>query len=167
MKSKIWPQRPRKWPLDDLLTSMTSEVAQWIFSKIIFFKSVHQAEENELLLGFLVKLLKSRILSTLWWPQRTESKTGICKSLNRKPINSSFSSAWCTDLKKVIFEKIHWATSEVIEVKRLFDLSDLKNDLMTSTTSEVTQWIFSKIKFLKSVHQTEENELTKFSSFWV
>ena len=34
MKSKIWPQWPRKWPLDDLLTSMTSEVAQWFFSKI-------------------------------------------------------------------------------------------------------------------------------------
>ena len=47
-----------------------------------------------------------------------ELKTGICKSLNRKPSNSSFFSAWCTDFKNVIFEKIHWATSEVIEVKR-------------------------------------------------
>ena len=34
-----------------------------------------------------------------------ELKTGICKSLNRKPSNSSFSSAWCTDFKNVIFEK--------------------------------------------------------------
>ena len=45
-------------------------------------------------------------------------KTGICNSLNRNPSNSSFFSAWCTDFKNVIFEKIHWATSEVIEVKR-------------------------------------------------
>ena len=27
---------------------MTSEEAEWIFSKIIFLKSVHQAEKNEL-----------------------------------------------------------------------------------------------------------------------
>jgi hypothetical protein len=33
---------------NDLLTSMTSEEAQWCFSKITFFKSVHQAEKNEL-----------------------------------------------------------------------------------------------------------------------
>ena len=33
---------------NDLLTSMTSEGAQWIFSKNNFFKSVHQAEKNEL-----------------------------------------------------------------------------------------------------------------------
>ena len=29
----------------------------------------------------------------------------------------------------------------------------------TSTTSEVAEWIFSKITFLKSVHQAEKNEL--------
>ena len=32
----------------DLLTSTTSEEAEWIFSKIVFLKSVHQAEKNEL-----------------------------------------------------------------------------------------------------------------------
>ena len=32
-------------------------------------------------------------------------KNVICKSLNRKPSNSSFSSAWCNDFKNVIFEK--------------------------------------------------------------
>ena len=40
-----------------------------------------------------------------------------------------------------------------------FGLSDLENDLLTSTTSEEAQWIFSKITFLKSVDQAEKNEL--------
>ena len=38
------------------------------------------------------------------------------KILNREPSYSSFFSAWCTDFKNVIFEKIHWAPSEVAEV---------------------------------------------------
>ena len=50
-------------------------------------------------------------------------KTGICKSLTRKPSYSSFFSAWSTDFKNVIFEKIHWASSEVVEVKRSFSRS--------------------------------------------
>ena len=33
---------------NDLLTSTTSKEAQWIFPKITFLKSVHQAEKNEL-----------------------------------------------------------------------------------------------------------------------
>ena len=33
---------------NDLLTSMTSEEAEWFFSKIIFLKSVDQAEKNVL-----------------------------------------------------------------------------------------------------------------------
>ena len=37
-------------------SKMTSEEAKWIFSKIIFLKSVHQAEKNELLLGFLLQI---------------------------------------------------------------------------------------------------------------
>ena len=40
-----------------------------------------------------------------------------------------------------------------------FGLSDLENDLLTSTTSEMAQWIFSKNTFLKSVDQAEKNEL--------
>ena len=31
--------------------------------------------------------------------------------------------------------------------------------VLTSTASEGVQWIFSKITFLKSVHQAEKNEL--------
>ena len=48
-------------------------------------------------------------------------KTGICKSLTRKPSYSSFFSAWCTDLKNVIFEKIHWAPSEVVGQEVIFE----------------------------------------------
>ena len=40
-----------------------------------------------------------------------------------------------------------------------FGLRDLENDLLTSTTSEEAEWIFSKIIFLKSVYQAEKNEL--------
>ena len=39
-----------------------------------------------------------------------------------------------------------------------FGLSDLENDLLTSTTSEWAQSIFSKITFLKSGDQAEKNE---------
>jgi hypothetical protein len=47
-------------------------------------------------------------------------KTVNFKSLTRKPSYSSFFSAWYNDFKNVIFENIHWAPSEVIEVKRSF-----------------------------------------------
>ena len=40
-----------------------------------------------------------------------------------------------------------------------FDLSDLENDLLASTTSEEAELIFSKIIFFKSVHQADKNEL--------
>ena len=40
--------------------------------------------------------------------------------LTREPSYSSFFSAWCTDFKNVIFEKIHWTPSEAVEVKRSF-----------------------------------------------
>ena len=49
-----------------------------------------------------------------------ESKTGILKSLNRKPSYSSFTSTWCTDFRYTVFLKNHWAPFEVVEVKRSF-----------------------------------------------
>ena len=58
----------------DLLTSMTSEEAGQIFSKMTFLKSVDQAEKNELLVGFLVKLLKFQIFSYFLLASRTESQ---------------------------------------------------------------------------------------------
>ena len=43
----------------------------------------------------------------------------------------------------------------------LTSLSDLKNDLLTSMTSEEAQRIFSKITFLKTVDQAEKNAPSK------
>ena len=37
------------------MSSTTLEGTQWVFLKVTFLKSVHQAEENEILLGFLVQ----------------------------------------------------------------------------------------------------------------
>ena len=47
--------------------------------------------------------------------------------MTRKPSYSSFFSAWSPDFKNVIFEKIHWAHSEVVEVKRSFSRSPRPN----------------------------------------
>ena len=58
-----------------------------------FLKSVDQAQENELLFSFIVKLLKFPFFYFMVALEDRELKTGICKSLNRKPSNSSFSSA--------------------------------------------------------------------------
>ena len=57
---------------NDLLTSTTSELAQQIFSKITILNSGDQAEKNELLLGFLVKLLKFQTFSYFLVASRTE-----------------------------------------------------------------------------------------------
>ena len=91
-----------------------------IFSKIIFLKSVHQAEENELLLGFLFRLLQIPFLTLC---PRGRQEVWNFESLTREPSYSSFFSAWSTDFKNVFFEKIHWAPSEVVEVKRSFSRS--------------------------------------------
>ena len=50
MKSKIWPPRPQKWPLDvkDLGGGSVN------FPKNTFLKSGKSTEKNELHLGFLV-----------------------------------------------------------------------------------------------------------------
>ena len=106
----------------------------------------------------------------------------LVKTFPRKLWHTSSFLLECTDFKNVFFEKIPWAHSEVAEVTEVkqpriqnnenykwkllkircnpkFGLGDLENDLLTSVTSEGAQWIFSKITFLKSVHQAEKNEL--------
>ena len=50
-------------------------------------------------------------------------KIGNFKSLTRKPSYSSFFSVLFPDLKNVFFGKIHWAPSEILEVKRPFSRS--------------------------------------------
>ena len=54
-------------------------------------------------------------------------KTGNFKSLTRKPSYSSFFSVLFPELKNVFFRKIHWAPSEVVEVKRPFSRSRRPN----------------------------------------
>ena len=87
-----------------------------------------------------------------------------------------------TDFRNVVFEKNPPAPSEVAEVERRskfkfhrnqklwkfqmkfirirwktkLGLSDLENDLLTSTTSEGAGYFFLKITFLKSEHQAEK-----------
>ena len=78
-----------------------------------------------------------------------ELKTSICKSLNRKPSYSSFFSAWSTDFKNVIFEKIHWASSEVVKVKRSF-LRPLRPNFgfhLVMTQLWIELWLFVYIPF--------------------
>ena len=43
---------------DDFLTSTASDGAGWILSKIAFFKSMPQAEKDELCLNFVVHFLE-------------------------------------------------------------------------------------------------------------
>ena len=54
-----WPRNPKFGLSDhqnDLLTSRTSEGAQWFFSKITFLKSVHSKEKDEVCHNFIVKI---------------------------------------------------------------------------------------------------------------
>ena len=101
--------------------------------------------------------------------------TDLVKMFSRKLRHASFFSFEPTDFKNVIFENIHWAHSEDdLEIQNdenskwklvktrwnpKFGLGDLENDLLTSLTSEWAQWIFSKVTFLKSGDQAEQNEL--------
>ena len=73
-------------------------------------------------------------------------KSGNFQSLTRKLSYSSFFSVLRPDLKNVLFGKIHWAPSEVLEVKRTFLRSWRPN--------------FGFHLFLISFH-------LEFSSFWV
>ena len=120
------------WKLDEIqnLASATSKMTSWPqwprkglsdFFKNYILKSVHQAEENELLLCFLFSFLQIPV----------------------------FNSVWCTDFENVIFENIHRAPSEVAEAKfwispnfHRFSLENFRSfefrglNSATSTTSE-------------------------------
>ena len=117
MKSKIWPRWPRKWPLD-----LNDLGRGWVdFFKNYIFKISALSWEKWAIARFSSKTNKiSNLCYFLAASEDKELKNGSCKSQNRKLSYSSFFSAWCTDFKNIIFEKIHSASSEVIEVKRLF-----------------------------------------------
>ena len=109
---------------NDLLTSTTSEEAEWIFFKNYIFKISASSWEKWAIAWFFSKTLKiSNLCYFLVASEDNELKNGICKSLTRKLSYSSFFSAWCTDFKNIIFEKIHSASYEVVEVKRSFSRS--------------------------------------------
>ena len=74
-------------------------------------------------------------------------KTGIYKSLTRKPSYSSFFSAWSTDFKNDIFGKIHWAHSEVVEVKRSFSRSAEAEFWISSSFYKFSFRIFGILDF--------------------
>ena len=95
-------------------------------------------------------------------------KTGICKSLTRKPSYSSFFSAWSTDFKNVIFEKIHWASSEVVEVKRSFSRSLRPNFgfhlVLTSFHLEFSSFWISRLFDLGDLSVLENGSLKYFEN---
>ena len=124
MKSKIWPQQPQKWPLD--LNDLG--MGPVIFFGNYIFKIQGSSWEKWAIARLSSQTLKiTSFYLLLGGLEVAESKTGICKSLTRKSSYSSFFPAWSLDFKNVIFEKIHWAHSEVVEVKRSFSRSPRPN----------------------------------------
>ena len=124
MKSKIWLRRPRKWPLD--LNDLGSGSVN--FFKSYIFKISASSWEKWAIAWLSSQTCKiSNFFLLLGGLEDRGLKTGICKSLTRKPNYSSFFSAWSTDFKNVIFEKIQLAHSEVVEVVEvIFEVAEAK-----------------------------------------
>ena len=165
MKSKIWPQWPRKWPLDlnDLGRGRVN------FFKNYIFKISASSWEKWAIAWFSCKTFKiSNLYYFLVASEDRQLKNDIWKSLTRKLSYSSFFSAWCTDFRNIIFEKIHSASSEVKRsfsrslrpnfgfylvltsfdlefssfwISRLFDLGDLR-DLGNPRVEDFHSWQF-------------------------
>ena len=165
MKSKIWPQRPRKWPLDlnDLGKGWVNFFKNYIFKiSASSWKKWAIAWLSSQTFNFQFFLLDGGLRG-----QRVEL-VHISKSLNRKQNNNSFSSAWCTDFKNVIFEKK--ITEPLLRsLKSKGHFRDCWGQILASATLKMTSWpqqpqnsfsdFFSKIIVFKSVHQVEKNEL--------
>ena len=127
MKSKSWPRRPQKWPLD--LNDLGSDSVN--FFKNYIFKISASSWEKWAIARISSQTFKiQNFVYFMAASEDRELKTGICKSLNRKPSNSSFFSAWCTNFKNVLLKKKYWSPSEVVEVKRLsrviFEVAEAK-----------------------------------------
>ena len=109
---------------NDLLISTISEGAQWFFFQKLHFKISASSWGKWVIVLLSIQTFKN----TSFWPfvlrgHQEVAKNLKFKSLSTKSSYSSFFSPWCTDFKNVIFEKIHWAPSEVAEVKRSFSRS--------------------------------------------
>ena len=165
MKSKIWPQRPRKWPL--ALTDHGNGSAD--FFKRYIFKISGSSWEKWAIAWLSSQTCKiSNFYLLLGGLEDKGLKTGICKSLTRKPSYSSFFSAWSTDFKNVIFEKIHWASSEVVEVKRSFSRSLRPNFgfhlVLTSFHLEFLSFWISRLFDLGDLSVLENGSLKYFEN---
>ena len=90
------------------------------------------------------------------------------ESLTREPSYSSFFSAWSTDFKNVFFEKIHWAPSEVVEVKRSFSRSLRPNFgfhlVLTSFHLEFLSFWISRLFDLGDLSVLENGSLKYFEN---
>ena len=111
---------------DGLLFWNKLSLDSYIPNAIILFYSIHPYFKNKLdplFLGegkstdqkmmYLFYLALHVLQLTLCTPPLW---TDLVKILTTRSSYSSFFSTWCTDFKNVIFEKIHWAPSEVAEV---------------------------------------------------
>ena len=127
MKSKIWPQRPRKWPLD-----LNDLGGGWVdFLKNYIFKISASSWGKWAIAQISSQTFKiQNFVYFIAASEDRELKTCICKSLSRKPSYSSFFSAWCTDFKNVFFEKIL--------NQNLSKLDEIQN--FASATSKMTSW---------------------------
>ena len=169
MKSKIWPQRPRKWPLDlnDLGRGSVN------FFKNYIFKISASSWEKWAIAWLSSQTVRiSNFSYFLVASEDRELKTGICKSLIRKPSYSSFFSAWCTDFKNTIFFENHWSSSEVVEVKRSFSRSLRPNFgfhlVFTSFHLEFLSFWVSRLFDLSDLSSLRNPRIEDFNSwqFW-
>ena len=101
MKSKIWSQRSWKWPLD--LNNLGR-------GSVIFFKNcIFKISESSWGKWAIAWLSIQTFKNTSFWHfvlrgHQEVAKNLKFKSLTRKLSYSSFSSAWFTDFKNIIFE---------------------------------------------------------------
>ena len=104
MKSKFWPQRPRKWP-------RRPRGSRKGLSE--FFQKIHFLNQGKALRKMSYSLASDQTFKItsfqhfLGGLEDTELKTGNNKSLTRKQSYSLFFSVLCPDLKNVFFGKIY------------------------------------------------------------
>ena len=84
------------------------------------------------------------LISKIWFLKKAPSEVAKVEKVE-KPQNQNDENS------KRKREKTRWNPT--------FGISDLENDLLTSTTLEGAQWFYSKITFINVVHQAKKNEL--------
>ena len=111
---------------------------------------------------------KYQFLTLCPWGHQEVAQIGNFKSFTRKPSYSSFFSAWFTDSKNMIFEKIYSASSEVIEVKRSFLRSPRPNFgfhlVLTSFHLEFSSFWISRLFDLGDLHDLKNGPSLHFKN---